>query len=183
MTKTCGRCGVVGYAAEDFYMDRGRADTYCKGCRKEMARDWKARNHDRVLSAKHVWRENNPGRENVGQRLRDRRDYWANPEAARQRTIAWWRGIGEREREMFRARRRDRYASDEGIKIRARLAVSAALKSGRLVRPDLCVDCLGRRDNIEAHHDDYSYPLVVVWLCSRCHGSRHRKQDTVGVAR
>lgn len=55
-------------------------------------------------------------------------------------------------------------------KHRARLALSAAVKSGGIVRPKCCNDC-GGRGEIEAHHDDYSKPFAVKWLCRSCHAS------------
>lgn len=50
-------------------------------------------------------------------------------------------------------------------------AVEAALKCGALVKPDVCSGC-GRpasESRVEAHHHDYSKPLDVVWVCSKCH--------------
>lgn len=60
---------------------------------------------------------------------------------------------------------------------RAHWAVHNAVVRGLLERPDDCEKCgyVGRvtRD-IHAHHDDYSKPLDVRWLCSSCHGRHHR---------
>jgi hypothetical protein len=50
------------------------------------------------------------------------------------------------------------------------------------VRPSVCPDCgtdpgvdeLGR-SRIEAHHDDYTAPLSVDWLCRSCHLAEHRR--------
>lgn len=50
--------------------------------------------------------------------------------------------------------------------------VNAALKFGRLVRPNRCMMCTQDKRS-EAHHDDYSKPLVVRWLCKQCHESWH----------
>lgn len=62
-----------------------------------------------------------------------------------------------------------------------RSAVNMALKSGRLVRPDHCSVCNAPdrkangapRSSIHGHHDDYTKPLDVRWLCARCHMQVH----------
>ena len=50
---------------------------------------------------------------------------------------------------------------------------SDAIRRGRLVRPGICSVC---RETCkpEAHHDDYSKPLEVRWLCRPCHCRHHR---------
>lgn len=78
--------------------------------------------------------------------------------------------------------KRVRSPNRERVKNRARYAVHEALRKGVLTRPDHCESC-GRPSNknlrkpdIEAHHDDYSKPLDVRWLCKRCHGVFHAEK-------
>lgn len=54
-------------------------------------------------------------------------------------------------------------------------AVAAALKSGRLVRGscEICRTGVG----VDAHHDDYSKPLDVRWLCRRHHRLHHAEEQ------
>lgn len=59
-------------------------------------------------------------------------------------------------------------------KAAARAAVQSAVRAGRL-RQQPCVICGAPKS--QAHHEDYSKPLEVTWLCSRHHGERHRKQS------
>lgn len=66
------------------------------------------------------------------------------------------------------------------LRRRAHLAVSKALQTGALVRRG-CEVC--RFEPAEAHHDDYSRPLDVRWLCAEHHGSHHgqrRKNPVFG---
>lgn len=53
-------------------------------------------------------------------------------------------------------------------KAAAHRAVAAAVRRGALLRPEFCESCL-KRCKPHAHHDDYSMPLVVDWLCRACH--------------
>lgn len=52
----------------------------------------------------------------------------------------------------------------------ARRAVQSALRSGELVRQP-CERC--GTEPAHGHHDDYSQPLDVRWLCRRCHDEHH----------
>lgn len=60
------------------------------------------------------------------------------------------------------------------IKVSCHKTVLLAIKSGKLLRPDACDKC-GQGGRIEAHHDDYSKPLEVRWLCVPCHGKTRLK--------
>jgi ribosomal protein S27AE len=51
--------------------------------------------------------------------------------------------------------------------------VGNAIRDGKLkVQP--CERC-GYGVGVCGHHEDYSRPLEVVWLCGLCHGRRHRE--------
>lgn len=54
-------------------------------------------------------------------------------------------------------------------KHRARNVTKIAIKNGKLVRPEKCQSC-GIPCKPESHHEDYSKPLEVEWLCIKCHG-------------
>lgn len=54
-------------------------------------------------------------------------------------------------------------------KKRAAVAVNNALRDGRLTRQP-CEVCGARA---QGHHDDYSKPLEVRWLCSTHHAAHH----------
>lgn len=53
-------------------------------------------------------------------------------------------------------------------------AVKTALRNGTLIRPNSCEDC-GIACVPHGHHDDYTKPMDVRWLCPTCHAAIHRK--------
>ena len=55
-------------------------------------------------------------------------------------------------------------------KVAARAKVRAAIKRGELTRQP-CEVC--GKEEVEAHHDDYSRPLDVRWLCAEHHNAEH----------
>jgi hypothetical protein len=58
-------------------------------------------------------------------------------------------------------------------RLAATLTVNA-IRSGRLVRRP-CEIC-GDTQYVDAHHDDYSQPLAVRWLCRSHHVQHHRAE-------
>lgn len=68
-----------------------------------------------------------------------------------------------------------RYSEAQYFRRRARWTLNDAIKRGRVIRPRFCEqgsrECNGP---IEAHHDDYTKPLNVRWLCRK----HHRKIPT-----
>jgi hypothetical protein len=63
----------------------------------------------------------------------------------------------------YRQAHPDRYA--------AHCAVNNAVQSGKLIK-EPCEEC-GTTETVQAHHDDYSQPLYVRWLCVAHHTEVH----------
>ena len=60
-------------------------------------------------------------------------------------------------------------------KCKASSDVRHAVESGRLTKPDRCsIDGCTAKKNIQGHHEDYSKPLDVVWLCAKHHKLLHK---------
>lgn len=89
-------------------------------------------------------------------------------------------GFGSRCRDCERARNRlrpkqptvRRPRHQDPVKKRANAKVQSALRAGRLMRLpcEVCGD-----PKTHAHHDDYSKPLDVRWLCRNHHMQEHWK--------
>lgn len=73
-----------------------------------------------------------------------------------------------------RRARRAAYIDRHPMKVKARTAVSNAIRDGRLVRGP-CTRC-GTTKNVHGHHHDYSKPLDVTWLCKDCHWAEHAEE-------
>lgn len=78
---------------------------------------------------------------------------------------------------LARRRAARKYKERFPDKVRAREAFSSALRRGDITRRATCEEC-GSRNKVDGHHDDYSKPLVVRWLCHSCHCAYHKKIDT-----
>ncbi len=90
-----------------------------------------------------------------------------NKETHRRKDRAYY----EKHREEILEKRR-LYLKENKVKVAARQKVKNAVFNGTLVRPKFCSKC-----NVDcwpdAHHEDYSKPLEVEWLCRKCHQIKH----------
>ena len=85
-----------------------------------------------------------------------------------------------RARETNARRREKRKAYNKKVAhtpaVLARQTLAQAVRSGKVVKPTVCSECLTETPprRLHGHHEDYSRPLDVKWLCSLCHGKQHR---------
>jgi len=108
-----------------------------------------------------------PGK--AAKRSEYKREYYrSNAEVIRERAREYRRRNIEKIRAYDRARGHRVY---NPLAEKARVAISHAVADGKLERQP-CETC---GDKGEAHHDDYSKPFDVRWLCRAHHMELHRK--------
>jgi hypothetical protein len=150
--KTCFKCGETK-SISDFYRHKMMGDGHLNKCIECAKRD--VREGRRVRIDK--YRAYDAARAMRPDRVAARERY--------QQTEAGKAAVD-------RARRR--YQERHWFKRSAHHAVNNAVRDGRLHKPMNCSKC-GTDGRIYGHHDDYSKPLAVRWLCSTCHRDWHRE--------
>jgi hypothetical protein len=59
------------------------------------------------------------------------------------------------------------------VKRAARIALGNAVRDGLVKKPPECEVCAVCDDSLHGHHEDYSKPLEVIWVCTACHAFIH----------
>jgi hypothetical protein len=93
------------------------------------------------------------------------RRYYAQPRFRKLSAVPSW--IRWKVHDVRLSRRNERQAKREDVQKKVQRAVA----SGELIKPSHCQHC-GRRTikwKLQGHHQDYRYPLRVIWLCQSCH--------------
>lgn len=70
-------------------------------------------------------------------------------------------------------KRKSKYVSNNTGKVSARNIAYLAIRRGDLIRMP-CVKC--GNTTVHAHHNDYSKPLKVIWLCALHHTQLHARK-------
>jgi len=132
--------------------------------RTEYHRSWRKKNLDRVKAVQREWYLKNA--EKIAAKNKIHRENNAEKINASKR--AWYLKESSSVIEKNNA-----YKKNNPEKHDAHMAVSRAIKAGKLKR-QCCFEC--GKEKTEGHHQDYSKPLEVIWLCSYHHKALHRKQ-------
>jgi rubrerythrin len=146
--KTCKRCGTDKPVTE-FYAHPAMADgflSFCKACVCARVRGEYAANPEKHKAREHA-------RQQSAHRKAWKKAFYSSPEQIAKK-VEYTR--------KWRAAHADKY--------RAHLAVGNALRDGKILRLP-CEVCGATKT--EAHHDDYSRPLEVRWLCKIHHMIHH----------
>lgn len=78
------------------------------------------------------------------------------------------------------AKKRASYAYNKRypMKYAAHVITSNAIRDGKLIPIKYCSICKSDK-KIEGHHDDYTKPLDVRWLCESCHKEWHKNNEPI----
>ena len=146
MKKVCKQCGVEQRVMDYYRSSTGGFMAICKGCHRSNVKAHREANADH-------YREFDRQRANLPHRVEARAAYAQTPEGR-----------------AALARGSKAWAKRNPLKKAASTAVANAIRDGRLTRQP-CEAC---GDKAQAHHDDYSKPLDVRWLCTKHHAEWHR---------
>ena len=152
--KICTSCGDEKQETE-YYAHPRSADglmAICKECHKVRVRKNRAENVER-------YRQFDRNRAYNADRVEARKAYAERSKVDPNLKAA-----------MLKNRRA--WVMRHGEKRVAHVVVGNAIRDGRLIK-EPCARCGELR--VEAHHEDYSRPLDVTWLCKPCHMMRHRE--------
>jgi len=169
--KVCRTCGV-NKPIDQYRQVAGRkriwCERQCKSCNTKARIAWARRNPEKTRQATQRYRERHLEELRAYNRVRNRQ-----PDRLAR--------INERARlyEQTEEGKRQNYArvkrwrAENPEKYVAHTIVGNAVRDGKIVKGS-CVLC-GVAKNVDAHHDDYTAPLDVTWLCRKCHGATHRE--------
>lgn len=189
--KALNRDKVLASRKRDYLKNKQRWVDYAKANRaaiRKRQREWEAKNRDHVRELHRKWEKANPEsrrrsvrKTNATEGAKASKRKWAKRNRAyclsktrkwneenRKRIDAW--AVANPEKIKAAARK---WRESNKHKRRAQKMVATALRSGKL-RKLPCERCGVTR--VHAHHDDYSKPLKVRWLCAKHHGETHRRK-------
>ena len=141
----------------------------CKDCARMRGKEYYLRN--RNLIAKRVKKRYPKNRDAILKYSAE----WSrnNPEKVKERHRRHTKTAGFKIRNSARSRR---YRYDNPEKFVAHKILKEAVKSGKMIRPDMCSKC----EAIclpHGHHENYNRPLYVIWLCASCHRLLHADKN------
>lgn len=73
-----------------------------------------------------------------------------------------------------RDRAKRSYITRNPAKRAAHVILGNAVRDGRVEKKYSCEKCGTSSGRIHGHHEDYTRPLDVIWLCAACHSERHK---------
>jgi hypothetical protein len=155
--KICNKCGL-SKARDEFYAHHRMADGLLGKC-KDCAREAAIKNRAKKLAYYQAY-----------DRMRANEPHRVEARVAYSRT--------DRGREACREGSK-RWVERNPEKRAAHSALNTAVRYGR-VQKQPCAVC-GVVEGVEAHHDDYSKPLEVQWLCPAHHGGQHKERRNLPI--
>lgn len=148
--KICFKCGKKKELKE-FYRHSRMADGHlnkCKTCTKKDSNKYRDDNLEDVKSY-------DKKRNSLLHRIKARKEYAQTPPGIQAGNKA-----------------KKKWIEKNPLKAAAKCILNNAIRDGK-IKKQPCERC-GSTIRIHGHHDDYSKPLEVRWLCPQCHKNLHK---------
>lgn len=157
MKKICFKCGVEK-PLDDFYKHPMMSDGYLNKCKECTKLDVKKNYSENI----EYYKKYDKLRANLPHRVESRKKYQReNPDVFIRLKKRYERNHPEKVRQS-----KKKYLLNNPLKRAAHIAVGNAIRDGRIIKQP-CRDC--GKTKVEAHHEDYTNPLDVIWLCKKHH--------------
>lgn len=153
--KICKKCGETKPLSE-YYKHAQMADGHlniCKDCKRADAINVRNANID-------YYRAYDQSRANNPERVKAREDYAKSAAGIESQSLA-----------------KKRFSKRNPVARKCSGAVNNAVKNGLLIKQP-CEVC-GSTGLVHGHHDDYSKPLDVRWLCPKHHAEWHKHNEPI----
>jgi len=171
---SCKRCNIRKPVSDFTKNSRTQngLDYYCRSCKKEMYSKYgPVYKTSRIESRKQWYQEN---RDQILRKASE--SHLKNIEKVRSRVKKYCSTTDGKEKRRKAMNRYYHANAENKMKVICRIVLARAVRSGKVIKPSACRDCKTRCCP-EAHHNDYSKPLEVIWLCKQCHSALKRKHQ------
>ena len=134
---------------------------------KKYRSTWAINNKEKIKELQRIYRNTPEGRKIILEAQKRFRD--SHKQLCHDKTKAW--RIKNKDKVIASI---NRYENKYPERVKAKNLLASAIRYGKKKKGCCCEKC-GSTEKIEGHHNDYSKPLDVMWLCNSCHVGLRRK--------
>jgi len=160
MEKECRRC-FKSKPLSEYYQHKQMFDGYlnvCKECTKKRVEVHREKNINKIRE----YDRNRPNKKERVEKTKQRRD--------------WLRTNDKQKYQDQIIAPKKKWDENNPEKKRAQTILNNAVRDKRIDKPTCCSVC-EKETRLHGHHNDYSKPLDVEWMCAVCHKAFHRDLD------
>lgn len=155
--KRCNKCKRIKLLSEFYYRKEKAPFSICIKCENRRRGYYQLKYPEKERERQRDWRA-----KNLEKYQKHKREYFQK----RKKSLS---------PDKWRSMRRKAYYNQPLEARKAHDKINNSIRAGRFKRPPTCSKCNSKRP--EAHHEDYSKPLDVLWLCRACHMRHHRNKN------
>ncbi len=181
--KKCCKC-LIEKNYENFYKDTKKKDGFgyeCKDCRKKRYKKENTpenKEKNRLKCLKHYEENKEYYKDYQKEYYEKNRIYFVEKtrlwlKENKEKRLKWVRSWKQKQRELDKAKLLVN-ADYKKRQMSAHSKVLHAVRKGKLIKPKKCEIC-NEIKSLQGHHEDYSKPLEVKWVCHICHCKIHNK--------